>query len=191
MANKTIELKEKEFDKIFLQKCEEIDKKIEDIWNKIITDEKRDNICSEPNDYQVKLDEVWVNVFKMYDDDESDAIFKFTDRKNDDFINSIQVSKEEPHIKYYLAKMADVEITNDDMLDPITDSEYEFGINISSKELINRKMNFFRTKAKFLEFSKEKGEEIFNKYYKLIEDKTNDNIKYIDEVIDEMNDIII
>lgn len=34
MTNKTIETKEKEFNEVFLAKCEEIDKKIENIFKK-------------------------------------------------------------------------------------------------------------------------------------------------------------
>ena len=190
MTNKAIEMKEKEFNEVFLAKCEEIDKKIENIWNEIISDEKRDNIYRESNDYEVKLNEMWLNVYKTYDED-SIALFDFTNTENDDFVNCLNVSNEEPYIRYFAANVADIEISNEDMLDPIKDSEYEFGVEVTAKEIVNRKMNFLKTKLQFLEFSKKHGKEIFDKYYNLIEDKINDNIAYIDEAIEEINNIVI
>ena len=119
------------------------------------------------------------------------TLFDFTDIKNDDLVNCVSIFDQKPYIRCFVANVADIEITNEDVLDPITDSEYEFGVEISNKEIIDRKMKFFRTKANFLKFSKEYGKTIFDKYYKLVEDKTNDNVNYIDKAIDEINDIII
>lgn len=190
MTNKTIEIKENQFNEVFLAKCKEIDKKIETIWNEIISEEKRNNIYKESNDYQIQLDEIGLNVFIIHDEN-SDTIFKFIDTKNDDYINTIKISNEKPYIQYYFTKIADVKVTNIDILDPITDSEYEFGVNVSLKEIIDRKMEFLQVKAEFLKYSTEYGKTIFDKYYKLIEDKINNNINYIEKSIDDINNMII
>ncbi len=190
MTNKTIEIKENQFNQVFLAKCEEIDKKIENIWNEIITDEKKDNIYNESNDYEVNIDKMWLNVYKTYEEN-SNALFDFTNTENDKYVNCLNVSNKNPYIRYFTANVADIEISNEDMLDPITDSEYEFGVNVTLKEVIDRKIEFLQVKAEFLKYSKEYGKTIFDKYYKLIEDKINNNINYIEKSIDDINNMII
>lgn len=190
MKEKDVETKIKEFDKVFLEKCEEVDNKILEIWNEIISEDKKEIIYKIGDEYEVRLDKVWLNALKMYYAD-SDGVLQFINIDNQENLHFIQISDDENShfLQYYISMSGRDETSNEDMLDPITDSEYEFGIDVTTEEIINRKMAFLQAKVIFLEYSKKHGKEIFDKYYELVDEKMNRQVKYIENAMNDVKNI--
>lgn len=178
-------LKEKrdEFDKVFIKKAEELDKRIENLWSKIISEEKLINIFEDKEDFEDTLDDVRIKKFDNGYRDE--IIFQFTKGDDYNYMHFLKL-KEDGKIDYNLSDFISDKDNNNDMLDPRTDREWEEDIEFKVVDLVQRQMNYIKEKKDFLTFSEKQGEEIFNKYYSHLESKINKEMKEIDNMIKEI-----
>lgn len=181
-----LEEKKDEFNKVFIKKAEELDERIEDLWSKIISEEKLVNIFEDKEDFEDILDNVRIKKFDNGCGDE--IIFQFT---KDDYYNYMHFLKlkEDGKIDYSLSDFISDKDNNNDMLEPITDREWEEGMDFTEKELVERQLNYIKEKKNFFIFSEKYGKEIFNKYYSHITNKINMDIEYIDKAIKTMEEM--
>lgn len=92
--------------------------------------------------------------------------------------------KKDGTIKYSLLESYLDKDNNKDMLEPITDREWEEDIEFKVVDLIERQLNYIKEKRNFFIFSEKYGKEIFNKYYSHITNKINMDVEYIDKAIE-------
>lgn len=178
-----IKEKKKEFDEVFIKKAEELDKKIEKLWSKIISEEKLINIFEDREDFVDTLGDMKLNKFDNGDGYE--VVFKFTQGLDFDYIHLISLENN-GKVKYTLLDSYLDKDKNEDMLNPVTDREWEEDMDFSVRELVKRQLDYVREKREFLIFTKTHGQEIFDKYYSHIMNRINRNVEYIDNMIEEM-----
>lgn len=177
-----LEEKKEEFDKVFIKKAEELDKRIENLWSKIISEEKIFNIFKDRENFEDTLNDFKINKF---DNGEDEVIFQFIKGNYFDFMHFLNLKKDGT-INYSLLESYLDKDNNKDMLNPITDREWEEDMDFTEKELVERQLNYIKEKRNFFIFSEKYGKEIFNRYYSHITNKINMDIEYIDKAIETM-----
>lgn len=180
-----LEEKKKEFDKAFMRKAEELDEKIEDLWSKIIPEKKIVNIFKDGENFEITSNDF---KFNKFDNDKNEVIFQFIKGEDCDFINLIKLKKDGT-ISYNLLESYLDKDENYEMLDPITDREWEEEIEFTTSELIERQLNYLKEKRNLLIFSEKYGKGVFKKYYSNIENKIDKEISYIEKAIEEIGDM--
>ena len=180
-----LEEKKEEFNKVFIKKAEELDEKIEDLWKEIIPEKKIVNIFKDGENFEITSNDF---KFNKFDNDDDEVIFQFIEGDNYDFMNFLKI-KENGTINYNLLYSYLDKDENYEMLDPITDREWEEDIEFTVSELVERQLNYLKEKRNFFIFSEKYGKGIFNKYYSHIKNKIDKEISYIEKAIEEIGDM--
>lgn len=174
-----LEEKKKEFDKAFMRKAEELDEKNRRPMEQNHTREKIVNIFKDGENFEITSNDF---KFNKFDNDKNEVIFQFIKGEDCDFINLIKLKKDGT-ISYNLLESYLDKDENYEMLDPVTDREWEEEIEFTTSELIERQLNYLKEKRNFFIFSEKYGKGVFKKYYSNIENKIN---KEIDSMIKEV-----